>query len=60
MACETWVQYLSWEDPLDKHSGLENSMDRGAWPAGSQKVRHDSVKSSLIDICLLKIIYKTV
>ena len=33
---ETWVQSLSWEDPLEKetathYSGLENSMDRGAW-----------------------------
>ena len=33
--CETWVQSLGWEDPLDKgkagyplqYSGLENSMD---------------------------------
>ena len=32
------VQSLGWEDPLDKgtgylceYSGLENSMDRGAW-----------------------------
>ena len=31
---ETWVQFLGWEDPLEKrkatpsrHSGLENSMD---------------------------------
>ena len=24
---ETWVQSLSWEDPLEKYSGLENSMD---------------------------------
>ena len=35
---ETWVQSLSWEDPLEKgtsyplqHSCLENSMDRGSW-----------------------------
>ena len=35
---ETQVQTLGWEDPLDKrtgylreYSGLENSMDRGAW-----------------------------
>ena len=35
---ETWVQYLGWEDLLEKematHSsilGLENLMDRGAW-----------------------------
>ena len=32
------VQYLGWEDPLEKgtgylleYAGLENSMDRGAW-----------------------------
>ena len=35
---ETQIQYLHWEDPLEKkmatHSrGLENSMDRGAWQA---------------------------
>ena len=37
---ETWVQSLDWEDPLEKgtatqlqYSGLENSMDRGAWQA---------------------------
>ena len=24
---ETWVQSLGWEDPLEKYSGLENSMD---------------------------------
>ena len=35
---ETWVQYLGWEDPLEKwhsnplqYSCLENPMDRGAW-----------------------------
>ena len=35
---ETWLQSLGWEDPLEKgkatpllYSGLENSMDRGAW-----------------------------
>ena len=35
---ETWVGSLGWEDPLEKgtsyphqYSGLENSMDRGAW-----------------------------
>ena len=34
---ETWVQSLSWKDPLEKematHSCLENFMDRGAWQA---------------------------
>ena len=35
---EIWVQYLGWEDPLEKGMApysstlsLENSMDRGAW-----------------------------
>ena len=35
---ETWIQSLSWDDPLEKgmanplhYSCLENSMDRGAW-----------------------------
>ena len=34
---ETWVRSLGWEYPLEKgkatlqSSGLENSMDRGAW-----------------------------
>ena len=49
---ETWIQFLGWEDPLEKematHSGscLENSMDRGAWRAtvhGVATVRHDLV-----------------
>ena len=43
---ETWVQSLSWQDPLEKgmasHSSilaLENSMDKTAWWAmGSQRV----------------------
>ena len=37
---EIWDQSLDWEDPLRKgnsyplpYSGLENSMDRGAWQA---------------------------
>ena len=37
---KTWVQFLGWEDPLEKematplqYSCLENSMDRGAWLA---------------------------
>ena len=37
---ETWVLSLGWEDPLEKgtgyplqYSGLEDSMDRGAWQA---------------------------
>ena len=36
---ETWVRSLGQEDPLEKgmtgfqDSGLENSMDRGAWRA---------------------------
>ena len=37
---EIWDQSLDWEDPLGKgnsyplpYSGLENSMDRGAWQA---------------------------
>ena len=37
---ETWVQYLGWEDPLEKemaiHSSIltcKNPMDRGAWRA---------------------------
>ena len=35
---ETWVQSLSWEDPLEKGMEtpvfcLENSMNRGAWRA---------------------------
>ena len=35
-----WVLFLGWEDSLEKgmayplqYSGLENSMDRGAWQA---------------------------
>ena len=38
---ETWVPSLVWEGPLEKdgnplqYSGLENSMDRGAWEGHS-------------------------
>ena len=37
---ETQVQFMGWEDPLEKemaiqYSCLENSMDRGAWWAKS-------------------------
>ena len=38
--CETWVQTLSWEDPLEKGMATHSSilawripMDRGAWRA---------------------------
>ena len=38
---KTWVQFLGWEDPLEKgmaahslqYSCLENAVDRGAWQA---------------------------
>ena len=35
---ETWVQFLGWEDPMEKgmvthYSCPENPMDRGAWQA---------------------------
>ena len=50
---ETWVQFLGWEDPLEKemathsqYSCLENLMDRGAWRAtvhGVTRVEHDLV-----------------
>ena len=35
---ETWIQFLSWEDPWSRKSQsalvfLENSMDRGFWQA---------------------------
>ena len=26
MACETWVQYLIWEDPLDKGTATHSSI----------------------------------
>ena len=41
---EIWVRSLGWEDLLEKGtathstSGLENSMDRGAWRATVQRV----------------------
>ena len=39
----TWVRSLAWEDSLEKgtafqYSGLENSMDRGAWQATVQGI----------------------
>ena len=45
--CETWVQSLGWEVPGGgnglplQYSGLENSMDRGAW----QATVHGALKS---------------
>ena len=48
---EPWVQFLGWEDPLEKdmtnplrYSCLENPMDRGAWQAnvhGVVRARHN-------------------
>ena len=47
---ETWVQSLSWEDPLEEGMAILSSIlawripvDRGAWwsTMGSQRVRHD-------------------
>ena len=45
---ETWVQFLGWEDPLEKemrtHSCLGNPMDRGTWWAmvrGITRVGHN-------------------
>ena len=48
---ETWVQSLSWEDPLEEDMATYSSvlawrisLDRGAWQAivhGLQRVRHD-------------------
>ena len=45
---ETWVQFLGWEDPLEKGNGnplqyscLGNPMDRGAW----QATVHEEAKS---------------
>ena len=42
---EIWVQFLDWEDPPGEgnsyplqYSGLENSMDRGAWQATVHRV----------------------
>ena len=42
---ETWVQFLGWEDPLEKEVAnplrypcLENLMDRGLQSMGSQRV----------------------
>ena len=53
---ETWVQSLSWEDspgegngyPLH-YSGLENSMDRGAW----QAMGHKSLKNTILNTNLI-------
>ena len=48
---ETWIQSLSWEDPLEEGMAAHSSilawrilMDRGTWRAtsmGSQRVRHN-------------------
>ena len=48
--CETWVQSLGWEDPLEEDMAIHSSiipwtitMDRGAWWAtvGLRRVGHD-------------------
>ena len=46
---ETWVRFLSWEDPLDKENGnpfqyssLENPTDRGAWRATAHGLKKES------------------
>ena len=51
---ETWVQFLGWEDPLEKematHSQypcLENLMDRGVWWAAVHGVAKS--QAQLID-----------
>ena len=50
---ETWVRFLSWEDPLKKgmatcfqYSCLENSMDRGDWWATVNGVPKNRTKLS--------------
>ena len=64
---EIWVQSLGWEDPLEKEMGMYSSIlaweipwiDESGWlqSMGSQKVRHDSVTNTHIDI-LIKIFKK--
>ena len=46
---ETQLQSLRWEDPLEKKmathsSGLENSMDRGAWQATVHEVKESQTR----------------
>ena len=52
---ETWVRSLGWEDPLEKrkntgyplqYSGLENSMDRGAWQVTVHGVTNNRTRLS--------------
>ena len=48
---ETWVQPLSWEDPLEEGMATQSSIlawriprtedPGGLWPKGSQRVRHN-------------------
>ena len=54
---ETWVQPLGWEDSLGEgngnplqYSGLEKSMDRGAWQA-SQWVAESQIQMSKFYFC---------
>ena len=44
---ETWVRSLGWEDPLEKYSGLENCMDRGAWQATVHGIAKSQTRLSL-------------
>ena len=50
---DTWVQFLGWEDPLEKENGyplhyscLENSIDGGAWQTTVHGVKKSQTRLS--------------
>ena len=56
---ETWVQSLGWEDPLEKgmatqYSGLEDSMDKGAWQATVHGVAKSQTRLSKFHLTYVK------
>ena len=56
---ETWVQSLGWEDPLEKgmatqYSGLEDSMDKGAWQAIVHGVAKSQTRLSKFHLTYVK------
>ena len=57
---ETWLQFLGWEDPLEKEMAIHSSIlawkipDRGAWQAALEGAGHLWTSSAKMQTCSLK------